>query len=220
MTALRRHIGRQTGRLAALIPSLLVVSGLSFAQSDLQETFDRGVELLAQGDRPGALAEFQRTLALDPSHEAAYELWKSTDHQVWLDLLTDSGEFQLIGQRLLDLAKVGREATRDDDDAVAALLEEVYGDDALARSRAVLALSSQHGEYAVPRLLRGLEDEVDGDRRVLSIQTLSSMGPSVVLPLIQAMRSENNFLRRQVAYHAWLHHGPARCARARVARAG
>ena len=62
MTALRRH----TGRLAALIPSLLVVAGLSFAQSELQETFDRGVELLEEGDRAGALQQFQRALAMDP----------------------------------------------------------------------------------------------------------------------------------------------------------
>jgi HEAT repeat protein len=196
MTAPRRR----TGLLAALVPSLLLLSGPTFGQSELKETFDRGVALLDEGDRAGALQAFQRALALDPSHEAAYELWKSTEHEVWLELLADQGEFQLIGQRLLDLAKVGREATRDDAAAVSALLDQVYGDDAIARRRAVLTLASQHGEYAVPQLLRALEDEVDGDRRVLAIHTLTEIGPRVVLPLIQAMRSDNAFLRRQVAY--------------------
>ncbi len=188
------------GRFCALCACLLLTSTLASAQSDLRATFDHAVELLRQGDRSAALLEFQRVLAMDPSHEAAYELWKETDHEVWLELLTERGEFELIGRRLTDLARLGRSERVDDEAAIGALLDDVFGDDPIARRRAVAALAAQHGEFAVPRLLDALSDEVDGDRRVLAIHTLTEMGPSVVLPLVEALESDNAFLRRQVAF--------------------
>jgi len=196
MTPLRSR----SGRLTALIASLLLLPAVATAQSDLRESFDQGVSLLRSGDREAALAQFQAVLAMDPSHEAAYELWKSTSHDVWLDLLAESGRFELIGKRLMDLASAGREERRDDPEAVSALLDDVFSDDAVARRKAILTLSSQHGEYVVPVLVPILADQVDGDRRVLAIHTLTEMGSGVVLPLIQTLKSEDAFLRRQVAY--------------------
>jgi len=196
MTPLRSR----SGRLTALIASLLLFPAMATAQSDLRETFDQGVSLLRSGDREAALAQFQSVLAMDPSHEAAYELWKSTSHDVWLDLLAESGRFELIGKRLMDLASAGREERRDDPDAINELLRGVFGSDAIERRKAILTLSSQHGEYVVPVLVPVLADQVDGDRRVLAIHALTEMGTSVVLPLIQCLKSEDAFLRRQVAY--------------------
>ncbi len=196
MTLLRSR----PGRLTTLIASLLLLPAVAVAQSDLRETFDQGVALLRSGDREAALAEFQSVLAMDPSHEAAYELWKSTSHDVWLDLLAESGRFELIGKRLMDLASAGREERRDDADAVDALLNDVFGTDAIARRKAIITLGSQHGEFAVPAMVPILSDQVDGDRRVLAIHALTEMGSSVVLPLIQCLKSEDAFLRRQIAY--------------------
>lgn len=207
MTSLRRR----PGRLVAAIAALATLSTLITAQSDLRETFDRGVELLQQGDREGALREFQRVLAMDPDHQAAYELWRNTEHRVWLDILTERGEFELIGKRLMDLARLGRSELVDDEDAIAELVDTVFEGDPVARKRATIALAAQHGEFAVPAFLGALADETDGDRRVLAIFTLAEMGPTVVLPLTQALRSDNASLRRQVAF-ALGHVGDLRAA--------
>ncbi len=189
-----------SGRLVAAVAALACAPTLISAQSDLRETFDRGIELLRDGDREGALAQFQRVLAEDPGHEAAYQLWKETDHRAWLDLLTERGEFELIGKRLMDLARLGREDKSDDSAEISALVQEVFGGDVVARRRAVIALGSRHGEFAVPRFLGALADESSGDKRVLAIHALTEMGPTVVLPLVQALRSDDAFLRTQVAF--------------------
>lgn len=188
------------GRLSVALALLCAASIPAFGQSEIRAAFDSGVELLKQGDKQAALREFQRVLAMDPSHEACYELMKETDHQVWLELLTERGELELVGRRLMDLARLGRSERVDDQDKIAELVDSALGEDPVARRRAVLSLAELHGEFAVPRLLVALGDQGDEERRVLAIHTLTEMGSPVVPPLVAALRSDDPFLRRQVAY--------------------
>ncbi|MFT5285315.1 MAG: hypothetical protein ACI8TQ_001477 [Planctomycetota bacterium] len=196
MTPLRSR----SGKLTALIASLLLLPAVAQAQSDLSSTFQRGVDLLRAGNNDAALAEFQSVLASDPSHAEAYELWKKADDRAFLDLLSAGDRIELIGKRLMELSKAGRAERRDDKDAIEGLLKIVYGSDARERRQAIFTLNSMHGEFAVPYLARALADQVDGDSRVDAIHTLTEMGTSVVLPLIQMLKSDDAFLRRQVAY--------------------
>ena len=100
--------------LAALATPLF-----SQATGDL---YSEGVDLLARGRKTEALAKFQAILAADLSNEAAYELWKEADHQVFLDLIVEGGEYRLVAERLLARAKLGRSEHRNDTDAVRALV--------------------------------------------------------------------------------------------------
>jgi hypothetical protein len=136
MTALRRTLG-------------LALVALSFTQpvrasvlDEVSDTFNQGVELLRQGKETEALAAFQRVLALDPSHEQAYDLWQSTEHEVWLDIMVKGGDFELVAKRLSQLAKAGRAERRDDEAAIRALVETTLSEDVLERRRAVLTLSA------------------------------------------------------------------------------
>ncbi|TAJ07627.1 MAG: response regulator, partial [Planctomycetota bacterium] len=171
----------------------------AFSQDGVQEQFNRGVALLKQGKDAEALAAFQAVLAADPSHEAAYELWKATDHQIWLELLAKQGQFELAARRLMTLAEAGRAQRRDDAAAIGALLKDVGNEDVAVRRPALAKLAAEHGEYAVPHMLGALSADSNDDRAVLYINALAQMGEDVVQPLIAALESDNASLRRNVA---------------------
>lgn len=166
---------------------------------EASDLFNEGVDLLKRGQDSAALEKFSAVLALDPSNEAAYELWKSTEHEIWLDLLVKGGQYELVAKRLMDRAQLGRAEKADDEAAIRALLRELQSDDVIARTKATRALAANHGEYAVQYMLPSLADENASERRVLFMHALTEMGTDVVLPLIAALDSEDAFLRRNVA---------------------
>jgi HEAT repeat protein len=191
-----------TGSLRKLGLALVFSSGVlstSALAQDVQELFNQGVAALGKGDDATALTYFQKVLAAQPTHEQAYELWKSTEHQVWLDILVKKGDFELVGKRLMALAEMGRVERKNDGDAIKALLADVKVDDVITRRTAIRTLAAEHGEFAVPYMLGVLGDQSDDDRRVLYMQALTEMGSDVVPPLVEALGASDAFLRRNVA---------------------
>jgi len=170
------------------------------AAADIQDDFREGVQLYRQGRLEEARLAFQKVLAADPSREDAYELWKATDEQVILDLLAEGGEFQKIAQRVMERATLGLAARRNDAGEIDALVAELRStSEPLARQRIIQKLSSEHGEYAVPRLLAPLAEAGNEEWRVLAMHTLVAMGPYAVLPLCAALESDNAYQRANVA---------------------
>ena len=190
MTRLRWTLG-----LALALPAIALT-----AAADIQDDFQEGVQLYRQGRLEEARLAFQKVLAADPSSEDAYELWKATDEQVILDLLAEGGEFQKIAQRVMERATLGLAARRNDAGEIDALVAELRStSEPLARQRIIQQLSSQHGEYAVPRLLAPLAESGNEEWRVLAMHTLVTMGPYAVLPLCAALESPNAYQRANVA---------------------
>lgn len=187
-----------SGCLAALL--LTIPMSNTAAADSIQDNFDRAVELLRGGNNAEALDMLRQVLAEDPSNERAYDLWLSTEERVWVDMLVEEGEIALIAQRLMSLAEMRVETRRNDEDAIRGLLDEIYSGDSGARRKAIVTLSAQHGEYAVPYMLPALADEVDDDRRVNAMQALTVMSERVVLPLIEALDSSNAYQRRQICF--------------------
>lgn len=191
-----------TGSLRKLGLAFVFSTGaltLSASAQDVQELFNQGVAALMKGEDDAALTYFQKVLAAQPSHEQAYELWRSTEHQVWLDILVKKGEFELVGKRLMALAEMGRAERKNDGDAIKALLADVKVDDVVTRRKAIRTLAAEHGEFAVPYMLGVLGDQSDDDRRVMYMQALTEMGADVVPPLVEALNASDPFLRRNVA---------------------
>ncbi len=194
MAVMRRHFG-----LIAVLASLSLQPMAAASVIDAADAFQEGVALLRQGDDAGALEKFTEALAEDMSNEEAYELWKSTEQEVWIDMLVKQGQFELIAKRFISKADLGRMEKEDDEAAIRALLRDAQGDDAMARTGAVRALAANHGEYAVQYMMDTLADESAEDRRVLFMHALTEMGTDVVLPLVAALNSDDAFLRRNVA---------------------
>ncbi len=194
------HSARKQSWLLAL--PLLSVSALAapLAQ-DVAQDFAEGKAAFEQGRLEDALAAFQRVLGADPSNEVAYELWKDTDQDLWLRLLVEGGEYQLIAQRMMERARLARSERQNDEAAIRELVGTLRNsDDVRERRTAIDTLAASHGEYAVPVMLPALADVANQDWRVIAIQALSEMGPSVVLPLIEALSTDDAFLARNVAY--------------------
>ena len=192
MTRLRRPV------LALALLVAPFFTGTLSAQ--IQEAFDQGVQALDRGQEEEALGHFQRILAMDPSRDAAWDLFNQTDYTVWLRLLSAEGEIELTAKRLMGLAEQGRRERSNDPDAIRELLGQVADGDPVERAKAIHALASNHGEYAVPLMLFSLGDRSNDERRVNVMAALSRMGTDVVVPLIEALASPDGFLRRNVAY--------------------
>lgn len=171
----------------------------AFAADEVSDTFESGVKALREGRKEDALRSFKEVLAMDPSQEAAYALWQSVDHDIWLQMLVDSGEMELVANRFMDLVNIGRPQRENNPDAIRALLKTIQSDDVGERTHALRALAGAHGEYAVPFLLYGLADQENKDRRVTFMWALGQMGDDVILPLLEGLDSPDAFLRRNIA---------------------
>ena len=193
MTGLSRNLGLLVAFTA------LSMGAMAAPVQDIDQDFRQGVELLRRGKDVAALAKFSSVLAADPSHEQAYELWKTTDHQIWLDLLVKGGQYELVAKRMMGLAEISRNERSDDQDVIRDLLDGVESDDVLARRRALRELSANHGEYAVQYMLHGLGDQNDDEKRVKYMHALTEMSTDVVLPLVAALKTKDNYLRRNIA---------------------
>lgn len=191
MTVMRRHFG--------LIAAFAALSLQPLTAAPSNDSFTEGVALLRQGDDAAALEKFTEALAEDMSNEEAYELWKSTEQEVWIDMLVKEGQFELIAKRFISKADLGRVEKADDEAAIRGLLRDVQGDDTMARTKAIRALGANHGEYAVQYMLDTLGDANAEDRRVLFMHALTEMGTDVVLPLVAALGADDSYLRRNVA---------------------
>ncbi len=190
---------RNLGLLLALSAFLAPVSSAAVLPQDLNSDFEEGVQLLHQGRKAEALVAFQRILAADPANEAAYQLWKETDYEIWVELLVEGGDFHLVANRIMDRATLQRQMSRNDEGAIRGLVDTLRNSgDSLERRRTIDAMSANHGEYVVPFMLPALADDQNDDWRVLAMVSLARLGPDVVLPMLEALESENTFLRRNV----------------------
>ena len=195
---------RRSRRLAAFalttLSAVLACPAPALAQdSDASRAFEQGLALLRRGDDEGALAEFRRVLAADPTSEDAYRLWRETEADVWQDLLRRQGQFQLVTERIMSLAAVNRSALERDGDAIREKLSQLADSDPISRRQQIAALRGQHGEFAVPLMLGALAEDADEERRASFMIALADLGPRAVPPLIAALDAPNPTLRRNVA---------------------
>jgi HEAT repeat protein len=184
----------------------LVVGGSALAQNPLQE----GVTLLRLGGKDAAeikankekaLLKFQEALKGDPSNEQALALYRSVDQDVWFMLLSEGGEIQKIAASILERAKMETKTRSRDAGKIDALVAEATSPDTKydARRAATTRLIADHGEFAVPALVQKLGNADDANGQVASIFTLSELGHTAVLPLIEALKTSNGTQRLNAA---------------------
>jgi len=194
MTGLRRTLAPTAFALA------LLAAPAAAQRGELGTLFKEGLSLLEQGQEAEALATFRRALALQPSSEEAYELYRSTEHEVWLRLLVREGQFEIVAKTFIDLADLGQIAHQDDRDAIRELLTALKaGPTPVERRQLVASLRARHGEYAVRYMLGALAERSDDDYRVLVMLSLAELGTDAVPPLLEALESTDSFQARNVA---------------------
>ena len=188
-------------RSSCLLAFAALLSAPARAQDNAQANqLQQAVDALANGNQEEALRLLQEVLNADPSNEDAYELWSSTENRVWLKLLTQGGELELVARELADRAKLGRKERQNNPDEIRELLKKLLAaDDLVARNKLVNQLASDYGEFAVPILIYSLAEGGEQDRQLIVMNALTRMGSDVVPPLTEAMDSPDAMLRRNVA---------------------
>lgn len=193
------HSRRMLSFLLAL-PALSLSAVAAPLTQDVAQDFAQGKAALEQGRTADALLAFQRVLAADPSNEVAYQLWKDTDHEIWLQMLVEGGEYALVAQRIMERGRLARAERMNDADAIRGLVATLRNSSNVRERRVALdALGTNHGDFAVPYLISALADVSNADWRVIAMQSLTDMGPVVVPPLIEVLDAEDTFLARNVA---------------------
>ncbi len=166
---------------------------------EVTDLFKQGIETLQRGNDEEALKILRKVLALDPTHEAALEIWQATDHKVWMDLLAREGDFERVALNMMALTRSGRKARENDPDAIREILKGLMTDSIRERKQLQQQLAADHGEYAVPQLLYGLADQGNDERRITFMLTLQQLGGEAVQPLLEALNSDDAFLRQSIA---------------------
>jgi CheY-like chemotaxis protein len=194
------QLGRLTrGKATALC---LVAAGFAFSgtaqAADLGKTLEEGVSLLKRGKNADAAKKFREVLAADPSNDDAYNLVRSTDVKVFLEMLKAGGEAEQVAKRLHQLAHVAEQAKKRDQAAIDALVQgAINGADLGARTEAANKLAAHHGEYAVPALL-GFLGSTDTQTRANAILAIRRIGKDAVLPLAAALPTGNDTRKHNV----------------------
>ena len=172
----------------------------ALAAQDPETLFAEGVKALRLGQKEDALAKLREVLAADPSHEQAFEIWRKTDQDIWRWLTLEQGDIQKIAQELQSRARLRRkEMSRDEGQIDALVNSAVTGADYGDRRKAISSLVTDHGEFAVPALVKKLGDGSDTDVQNNAILALFGLGTVATLPLIDALGSEDAGVRRNVA---------------------
>ncbi len=193
------------------IVAALVAAGSVSAQEDL---FNEAVRKLRTNKPDEALAKLQEYLATNPGNEEAFDLWKKTDAAVFQALVMQGGEFETIANHLMTIATMGRREISRDMDTIRGLVDTATsGGDYGARMKAISELVTSHSEFAVPALLEKLGNADDDQGQNYGLLALSHIGSPAVMPLVEALSSDDELLRRNIAA-ALVHIGDKRAAAA------
>ena len=185
-----------------LVGGLLIsLSGVAQAEDRdrIDSLFEQAKDNWERGNSQQAAQLLKTLLAEDPSHETAYDLLRKAEYQMFLDLLTQGGDAELVAKELLRLAHLGEQEKVKDEGAIRVLVEQtIHGETYADRTEAVRMLVAKHGEYAVPYLYHYLGSN-DTDERVYAILALSELGSEAVLPLVETLKSDDFKVQQNAA---------------------
>jgi CheY-like chemotaxis protein len=176
---------------AVLAVSLLAFVAAPLRAQSVEDKFRNGCDLYFRGKVEEALKLFQEVLAENPSNEQALELYEQAGREVFSLMLIKGGEFETTAKRFLELATIARKEKSDDPAAISALVEKAMSGNYLDRRDALDELAANHGEYGAGPFVAFLGDEEDQEKRANAIFCLTRLARDAVLPLLAALRSDD-----------------------------
>ena len=186
------------GKTLLSLVAACVAHGVTLAQ-DVETTFREAVRLVRISKAQEGLEKLRELLKSEPDHDAALALVRDTDPAVWQLLLNEGGEFEQITRHLMSLGTIARKQMSRDDAAIRTLIGSALSGDSSARRKAAMQLAADHGEFAVPALLETLGNSDAGKEADYATVALFQIGRPAVMPLIAALKSDNDLLRRNCA---------------------
>lgn len=187
--------------LTGFVAGAALVAGAVFASSSAAadgSALRSALDDYAAGNLEDALKKLQEYVAGNPGDDEVYAVLRDVDDRVKLRALASGGDHERLMRYLLDKARPVVEAKKRDPDAIRALVEQALSGEVDDRRRAGWELAAKNGDYAVPYLLPALGDN-DPAKVVNALFALQYIGSEAVLPLAQAMSTEDARLRGYVA---------------------
>jgi len=176
----------------------------AFAQEDTQREylFKLGKEAISyyeQNQLEAALFKFNQILLANPSDREALRLREMVGNEMLLQMLSKGGEISRVARALLLYAERAPIRRETDPKQIRRYVELAASGSAYQRYDAIALLEAQVGELAVPVLLPYLSNRARDDERVNIVLAVRRLGPSVVIPLIEALQTNDYFLKQQIA---------------------
>ncbi len=183
------------------IVAACVAHGAVSAQESEIELFKQARTALMLNNPKLALEKLEAVVKLNPSNEAAIELYQKTDGDYWIEMLAQGGEMEKLARHLISLAKKGRVELSRDEDAINGLVAKATTDASgyAGRREARQELINKHGEFAVPALLAVLGDHDNDKGQLFANIALRELGRAATLAMIEATRSTNATMRLGIA---------------------
>lgn len=184
--------------VSSTVLSLAIFAASAHAgdQARAKELFQEGLSLFKAGNLEESLVKLQESLKEEPDAATATELFQGTENSVWLQMLTKEGEFEKVARHYMTLANAARRARRDDATAIESLIEKVKSEDFATRRKAAYQLSAQHGEFAVPHLVKLLGSNAPSEFRLNAMNTLADLRGEAVIPLAMTLSTKDLQLKR------------------------
>lgn len=192
-------MARELGKSLLGLVTLLLFAPAPAAQ-DPDQLFKDAVTAYRLGKLDEARQKLEAVLAADPSREDAFRIWQSVEQAVWHALLVEKGEIGKMARFIIERARAGRRARSRDEARIEELVEKaVHAGTWGERRKAQLELMANHGEFAVPALVRRLADADDEKGQINAILALATIGREATMALVAALDSDSPEVRRNVA---------------------
>jgi HEAT repeat protein len=152
----------------------------------------------ATGDYSNALTKLRAYVESNPEDSEVYAVLGETENRVLLRALAEGGEHERLIKYLLNKAKPLESGTMTDEAEIKAKVDEAVTSSRIETQRQARADLVAAGERAVPALVGHLGSE-SAEHAVNAILALRQLGHDAVVPLSEALASDNASVRGRAA---------------------
>jgi len=187
--------------LAVAVPATsIVLDSPVWAQEDAGSLLKTGLQQVRAGKYKEGISTLRKALAADPSNDEVMAALGRAEYQALLAVMASGEEGRRVVGAILSKAMPIVPSEAFDDSKIAALVTKAVEDeDEAVRFEAASELSRIYGEFAAPGLLAYLKSK-NTDQRIQAHITLQNrLGRDAVLPLNEALQSNDSGVRRLVA---------------------
>ena len=182
------------------VPVVLVTVDQAATAQDASGLLDTGLKQLRAGNYSEGIATLRKALAADPSNEEVMNALGRAEYEALLGLIASGTEGTNVAKALLERAMpVLPDKAFNQAELNALIKTAVTSGDYAARFDAQMTLARVYGEFAVPGLVAYLSSSNTEFRIAAHIALARRIGRDAVLPLIEAMASDDANVRRMVA---------------------
>lgn len=184
--------------LGAMLLALSPLAAQEEYNDDIRSLLHEGVSLYKRGQHAEAYSKFEEAFQKKPSSDLVYAFIKRVGDDVITGMMSASDEnIKGVGYRLFELAKPG-EVIRKGKKEILKYLEDLRAQDHAVQRNAHWHLKN-FGPWALRFVVPVLGDDQQDEFRSRVILLLTEMGQDATLAVVEALDSDNAFMRQNAA---------------------